>query len=115
MQIYSKDIKDKKEFNFDTTTHKQLDYNEQTGRYLYGRYYRSDCRDEMIGRLMGYEVVQPVKRKQPDGTEVYIYPSSEQFGKFGWFFPNNTPKETLEIFMRGEEKEWEQARSRRNK
>ena len=113
MKIYYTDIKDKKEFNFDNTTLKQLKYDPATGRYLYGRYYRTDCREEMVGKLMGYEIVQPVKRKQPDGTEVFIYPSTEQFGRYGWFFPINTPKETLEMFMRGEEKKWEQSRTRK--
>lgn len=33
----------------------------------------------------GYEIVRAVKRKQPDGSEVYCYPSSEQFGVSGWY------------------------------
>lgn len=36
-----------------------------------------------IGR--GYEIVRAVKRKQPDGSDVYCYPSSEQFGVNGWY------------------------------
>ena len=32
----------------------------------------------------GYEIVRAVKRKQPDGSDVYCYPSSEQFGVSGW-------------------------------
>ena len=45
-KIYRTDIKDKKEFNFEDSTLKQLDYFEDTGWYLYGRYWRKDCRKE---------------------------------------------------------------------
>lgn len=34
---------------------------------------------------MGYEVVKGVKRVNPDGGIVYIYPSDEQFGMYGFF------------------------------
>ena len=35
---------------------------------------------------MGYEIVKPVKKKNPDGNIVYTYPSSEEFGRYGWFY-----------------------------
>ena len=33
----------------------------------------------------GYKIVKAVKHKQPDGSEVYCYPLSEQFGVSGWY------------------------------
>ena len=35
------------------------------------------------GSCRGYEVVKGVKTKNPDGSVVYVDPSSEQFGKYG--------------------------------
>lgn len=37
------------------------------------------------GKGVGYEVVKAVKRKNPDGSTVYTYPSSEQFGVYGFY------------------------------
>lgn len=34
---------------------------------------------------MGYEVVKGVKRVNPDGGVVYVYPGDEQFGMYGFF------------------------------
>ena len=36
-----------------------------------------------------YEVVVGVKAKQPDGSTVYVYPSSSQFGVNGWYICGN--------------------------
>ena len=83
------DIRDKTQFSFEDDTLRFLAYDgpeDGTGRYLYGRYHRLDCGKESVGRLYGFEVVVPVKRKQPDGTPVLCYPSTEQFGKNGWFY-----------------------------
>lgn len=102
MIVTYKDIKDKKEFNAEDSSFKMLEYCEESGRYLYGRYFLKSCRKEKIGTLMGYEVIIPVKHKNPDGTIVYSYPSSEQFGSKGWFFtPNDT--ERMRKCLRGEE------------
>ena len=100
MKIFATDIKDKKEFNFEDSTLKQLEYCEESGRYLYGRYYRKDCRKEWVGKLMGYEIVQPVKRKNPDGNYVYVYHSSEQFGRYGWFIPANSTREEIDKYLK---------------
>lgn len=100
-QPFLTDIKNKIEFNFDTDKLIQLEYCEESGRYLYGRYFRKDCNPESVGKLMGYEIVQPVKRKQPDGTTVYTYPSTEQFGTYGWFLPKNTPRSKINEYLKG--------------
>ena len=34
---------------------------------------------------MGYEVVRGVKKINPDDSIVYVYPSDEQFGVYGFF------------------------------
>ena len=34
---------------------------------------------------MGYEVVKGMRRKNPDGSIVYVYPGDEQFGSYGFF------------------------------
>lgn len=79
MKIFSKDISEKKEFTFEGDTLKQkYCYDEDKHIYVYERYNHS-------GRLFGYELVRGVRRKQPNGEIVYVYPSSEQFGKYGYF------------------------------
>lgn len=88
MKIFSTPIEEKKEFTFDGDTLKQCEHNTTTGLWLYERYYKD-------GRLKGYEVVMGVKTKQPDGTIVEVYPSSEQFGTKGLYYPSRTNRESL--------------------
>jgi len=96
MRLFATDIKDRKEFTFDDSTLVQKEYCEATGRYLYWRLFKTDCAPEKVGKLMGYEIVQPEKHKNPDGTYSNMYPCSERFGKYGWFFPANTKREVLD-------------------
>lgn len=100
INITSRDISELKEFNEHGTRLVQSGYNEQTGRYLYKRYYIDS--PTLGNRLMGYEIIKPCKRKNPDGTVVYTYPSNSQFGSYGWYLPPKTTKEILDKYMRGE-------------
>ena len=86
-------IQEKKEFTFDGSTLKFVEYNPETNTYLYSRWFGKNSPG--YGRQMGWEVVKPVKRKQPDGTIVECYPNSEQFGTHGLFFPPRTTIECL--------------------
>lgn len=92
-QIFNTDISQKTDFVFQDTRLIQKYYDSESGCYLYERYYINS--PTLGNRLMGYEIVKPIKRKNPDGTTVYVYPSSEQFGRYGWFFPPNTSMEIL--------------------
>ena len=65
-----KDITELKEFVCQGTRLVQVEYNENSGRYLYERYYKNS--PSLGNRLMGYEIVKPVKRKNHDGSVVYI-------------------------------------------
>ena len=102
MKIFSTDIKDKKEFTFDGSKLKFVKYNPKTNRYLYERFFSEDGVGQ--GRRMGWEIVIPVKKKQPDGTYVETYPSSEQFGKKGWFYPPRYTLEEMEERLNNEKK-----------
>lgn len=88
------DIKDKIEFVSDGDILRRLESNEAANLYLYGRYWKDN------GHLKGYELVRGVKRKQPDGSIVFTYPSSEQFGRYGWFFPPRTDRDSLNAAVR---------------
>lgn len=95
-----KDIKEKKEFKFQCDTLKQLECSDVTKNiYVYERYNQS-------GRLFGYEVVKGVKHKNPDGSIVYSYPSSEQFGTYGYFisaqWKEDIPKYVQALQQRGQ-------------
>lgn len=37
------------------------------------------------GKHKGYEVIKGKKHKNPDGTIVFVYPSDEDFGIYGWY------------------------------
>lgn len=79
MEIIQKDISEEREFSFAGDTIKLERCLDQEKRiYLFSRYNAK-------GRLVGYELVQGVKHKNPDGEYVYIYPSSSQFGHYGYF------------------------------
>lgn len=86
-KYYSTPIQEQKVFTFNGDTLKQCEHNEATGLWLYERYTN--------GRLMGYELVKGVKTKQPNGEVVQVYPSSERFGTYGWFYPPRTIRHTL--------------------
>lgn len=40
------------------------------------------------GDPSGFEVVKGVKTKNFDGSITFAYPSSEQFGTYGWYYGN---------------------------
>lgn len=100
INIITKDISELKEFTEQNTRLVQIEYNETTGRYLYKRYY---IKSPSLGdRLMGYEVVKPIKKKNSDGSIVLRYPSTSEFGRYGWFLPSNTKREILDKYLNGE-------------
>ena len=99
-QIFYKDISELKEFLEHGTKLVQTEYNETSGRYLYERYYINS--PALGNRLMGYEVIIPVKYKNPDESFVYGYPCTSKFGTYGWFLPPNTKREILDKYMSGE-------------
>lgn len=37
------------------------------------------------GEYRGYELWKRIRHRNPDGTEVWIAPSDEQFGRYGWY------------------------------
>lgn len=88
------DIKDKIEFSFEGDILRRLESNDAANLYLYGRFDKGD------GHLKGYELVRGVKHKQSDGSEVFTYPSTEQFGSKGWFLPARTDRDTLNVAVK---------------
>ena len=98
MEFTATDISKKKEFAFDGTKLIQMEYCESTGRYLYKRLFQN-------GRIFGWEVVQPVKRKNPTGEYVNTYPSTSSFGKNGWFLPPNVERTKIDYYLQGKNNE----------
>lgn len=66
-------LQEKREFKKYGENFKFVEFNEETGLYLYKR-------------DSGWEVFKPLKRKQPDGSMVEIYPTEEDFGVYGLCF-----------------------------
>lgn len=72
-------IQEKKEFNRIGYHYKQvMDYGDNI--YLYKM-----TPTNFKLNYSQYELVIGVKRRQPDGSVVYVYPSDEQFGTYGWY------------------------------
>lgn len=76
-KIFYNDISERKTFKMFGDLFVLIARNIEHNTYLYKRVKLST--DE-YGETSGYEIVKPIKRKNPDGTTVYVYPSSEQFG-----------------------------------
>jgi len=81
-KIFNKEIKEKDTFN-------------RIG-YRYDKVYADDEKHIYVFKMTNidpnrvittpkYELVVGKKRKNPDGAIVYVYPSDEDFGKYGWF------------------------------
>jgi len=92
-KIFRTDISEKKEFSFEGDTLKQKEcVDEENHIYVYERY-------NWKGRLYGYEVVKGVRKKQPSGDIVYVYPSSEQFGKYGYFISSQYAEKDIPVYV----------------
>ena len=93
MNIYRTPIEERKEFKFEDDILKMLkEYPDHW--YIYERYHRITESDNY--HLVGYELIKAKKAKQPDGKIIYIYPSSEDFGRYGWYFPKKTSISAME-------------------
>ena len=80
MEIVKTDISEILEDTYAGDTIKmQKCLDEDKRIYVFERY------SGVSGGLIGYEVVRGVKSKNPDGSIVYTYPSTSQFGKYGYF------------------------------
>ena len=59
--------------------------------YHYTRVWFDEVNHIGVYKMIGmnpyeqYEVVKGVKRQNPDGTTVYVYPSDEMFGTYGYY------------------------------
>ena len=100
MEINYKDISEKKEFTYDGTILLQVEYCESSGRYLYKRSYPD-------GRILGWEVVKPIKRVNPSGETVFIYPATNSFGLYGWFLPPKAERTKIDYYLQGFNKQME--------
>ena len=47
----------------------------------------------------GYKIVRAVRHKQLDGSEIYCYPSSEEFGESGWYICGTKAKRLRSLKM----------------
>ena len=72
-QFFNIDISERKTFKMFGDLFILIARNIEHNIYLYKRI-------NGYGRTTGYEIVKPIKRKNPDGNTVYTYPSSGQFG-----------------------------------
>jgi len=95
MEIFSKDISELKETTFHGDILKQKEYSKEYNKYLYERYIVRNGKETLIG----YEIVIPVKHKNPDGTIVFVYPSSSDFGKKGWYLSAKASRSDIEKIM----------------
>lgn len=80
MEIFVKDISEMTEFVKEGETFKLYEYVEEYKKYIYQRFNKN-------GRMIGWEVIKPKRYVNPGGEIVYTYPSTSDFGHYGWFLP----------------------------
>lgn len=94
MRFERTDIRDKKEFVFEDDLLKQKEcVDEENHIYVYERYYHK------TDLMYIYEIVRGVRHKNPDGNIVYLYPSSEQFGSYGYTIPAKL-KDRIPVYVK---------------
>ena len=76
-------ISEKKEFTKWGELFTQVDYNPETGLYLYSR--SKPNKDEEI-KVSSWEVVKGKPHKNPDGSTILAYPGTNDWGKWGKSF-----------------------------
>ena len=77
MKIFSTDIKYKKEFDRIGYHYTMVRADDEHHVYLYEM--------EKGNPYSQYELVKGKKHTNPDGEVVYVYPSDEDFGVYGWY------------------------------
>ena len=80
-EFFKTDIKDKNEFLRIGYKYTKVYADDVNHIYLY-KMEKID--KELQMPYPQYELVKAKKAKQPDGTDVYMYPSDEDWGKYGW-------------------------------
>ena len=91
-----KDISEKMTFRRAGCDYQNIVFNEE---HHCGIWKMSKEIDGVV-KDMGYEVVKGVKKKNPDGSIVYVYPVDEQFGVYGFYTYNlERCKEILDSWL----------------
>jgi hypothetical protein len=102
-EMFAKDISEMKEFTKYGDTFRQIRNNPETGWWLYERRGKGN---------RSYEVVKGKKFTNPDGTTVRCYPSSNDWGNYGYTIMENKYSALLIDFImsarsRSAEEMWE--------
>lgn len=85
MEIFSKDISEKRTFKSEGHLFEMVkDYGNNV--YLYHRTGFETWSGKNNPIDFGYELIYAAPFKNPDGTIVHRYPSSSEWGKYGWTF-----------------------------
>ena len=77
MKIYHQELKENNNFEKFGEQFTKIFGNDEKHIYIYKR--------NKNNKIFSYEVIKGVKHKNPDGNYVYAYPSSEQFGTYGFY------------------------------
>lgn len=80
-QINYTDLKEQNSFRKFDEDFSKIWSDDEHHIYVFKRVKKYESGKDSIS----YEVIKGIKRKNPDGTIVYTYPSSEQFGKNGYY------------------------------
>ena len=80
-KIVKKDISKKMTFRRSGYDYQNIVFNEEHHCGI----WKMSKETEGVVKDMGYEVVKGVKKKNPDGSIVYVYPVDEQFGVYGFY------------------------------
>lgn len=90
-KIFRTDISQKKSFKSEGHLFEMVeDYGNNI--YLYHRTGYETWSGKQTPIDFGYELIVAVPCKNPDGSIIHRYPSSGEWGKYGWTFTNREGK-----------------------
>lgn len=87
IEIYLKDVKEQDKFEKFGEEFTKIFGNDEKHIYVFKR-----VKETELGNKTNYEVIKGVKFKNPDGSIVYIYPKSQQFGVYGYYILGYNPQ-----------------------
>ena len=84
-QINYTDLKEQNNFRKFDEDFSKIWSDDKNHIYVFKRVKKYNLDNGNTKEVISYEVIKGVKKKNPDGTIVYAYPSTDQFGIYGYY------------------------------
>ena len=83
-QVKHRDLKEQNNFRKFGDDFTKIYSDDDRHIYVFKRSHKFTKHNGVKVEIVAYEVIKGVKRNNPDGTVAFTYPSSEQFGLYGY-------------------------------